>query len=92
MDEADVLGDRIAIMSRGELQCVGSSPFLKRTFGAGYKLIMTMVPGTLDAAKGLGKAGATVEEHPATQRLLQHVARTVPDVTVATRECTFNRY
>jgi len=90
MDEADVLGDRIAIMSRGELQCVGSSPFLKRTFGAGYKLIMTMVPGTLDEAKEHGKAGVSVEDHPITRRLMDFIARVVPDVSVATRECTFN--
>ena len=39
MDEADVLGDRIAIMNEGELQTVGSSFFLKRRFGSGYKFI-----------------------------------------------------
>ena len=39
MDEADVLGDRIAIMAHGELQCNGSSNFLKHTFGAGCELI-----------------------------------------------------
>ena len=36
MDEADVLGDRIAIMAQGKLKCTGSSAFLKRTFGTGY--------------------------------------------------------
>ena len=39
MDEADVLGDRVAIMSLGELQCIGSTQFLKSTYGAGYRLI-----------------------------------------------------
>ena len=29
MDEADVLGDRIAIMKGGLLECLGSSMFLK---------------------------------------------------------------
>ena len=38
MDEADVLGDRIGIMCKGTLQCVGSSLFLKNRFGVGYKL------------------------------------------------------
>ncbi|CAH2236792.1 jg8551 [Pararge aegeria aegeria] len=38
MDEADVLGDRIAIMSGGRLQCVGTSYFLKKHYGIGYKL------------------------------------------------------
>nr|CAD7446492.1 unnamed protein product [Timema bartmani] len=33
MDEADVLGDRIAIMSGGDLQCCGSSFFLKKKYG-----------------------------------------------------------
>ena len=33
MDEADSLGDRIAIMSEGKVQCLGSSLFLKRKFG-----------------------------------------------------------
>lgn len=39
LDEADILGDRIAIMSDGELKTVGSSFFLKKRFGTGYKLI-----------------------------------------------------
>jgi len=29
MDEADFLGDRIAIMGEGKLKCCGSSLFLK---------------------------------------------------------------
>lgn len=40
MDEADLLGDRIAIMAGGQLQCCGSSFFLKKKYGAGYHLIM----------------------------------------------------
>ena len=40
MDEADVLGDRIAIMSKGSIECLGSSLFLKNRYGAGYKLTM----------------------------------------------------
>ncbi|XP_068902097.1 phospholipid-transporting ATPase ABCA3-like isoform X2 [Tenebrio molitor] len=44
MDEADLLGDRIAIMTSGELQCCGSSFFLKRQFGTGYHLIMEVTP------------------------------------------------
>lgn len=45
MDEADVLGDRIAIMNEGELQTVGSSYFLKKRFGSGYKLICVKKEG-----------------------------------------------
>ena len=38
MDEADVLGDRIGIMCKGTMQCLGSSLFLKNRFGVGYKI------------------------------------------------------
>ncbi|XP_028556093.1 ABC transporter A family member 1 [Dendrobium catenatum] len=38
MDEADVLGDRIAIMANGGLRCCGSSLFLKNRYGVGYTL------------------------------------------------------
>ncbi len=33
MEEADVLGDRIAIMAAGKVQCYGTSLFLKRAYG-----------------------------------------------------------
>ena len=36
MDEADILGDRIAIMAHGQLKCVGSSMYLKNQYGVGY--------------------------------------------------------
>lgn len=39
MDEADVLSDRIAIMTEGELKCAGSTFFLKKRFGTGYHLV-----------------------------------------------------
>ena len=36
--EADVLGDRIAIMASGRVQCCGSPFFLKQKLGSGYTL------------------------------------------------------
>jgi ATP-binding cassette subfamily A (ABC1) protein 3 len=41
MDEADFLGDRVAIISHGSLRCAGSSLFLKSRLGVGYLLTMT---------------------------------------------------
>lgn len=38
MDEADILGDRIGIMKSGKVTALGSSIFLKTTFGVGYNL------------------------------------------------------
>ncbi|KAJ7376779.1 hypothetical protein OS493_032513 [Desmophyllum pertusum] len=40
MDEADLLGDRIAIMADGQLRCCGSSLFLKSRYGVGYHLTL----------------------------------------------------
>nr|XP_014349981.1 PREDICTED: ATP-binding cassette sub-family A member 1-like isoform X3 [Latimeria chalumnae] len=40
MDEADILGDRVAIISHGKLCCCGSSMFLKKCFGSGYYLTL----------------------------------------------------
>lgn len=39
MDEADVLGDRVAIMKSGKLICYGSAMYLKNRFASGYLLV-----------------------------------------------------
>ena len=41
MDEAEILADRIGIMTQGKMTCLGSSLFLKSRFGVGY--VMTIV-------------------------------------------------
>ncbi|ORX93119.1 P-loop containing nucleoside triphosphate hydrolase protein [Basidiobolus meristosporus CBS 931.73] len=46
MDEADLLGDRIAIMCYGRLQCIGSSLFLKANYGVGYTLTVVKTNAT----------------------------------------------
>jgi ATP-binding cassette subfamily A (ABC1) protein 2 len=38
MEEADVLADRIAVISEGKLKCVGTPLYLKNTFGDGYRI------------------------------------------------------
>ena len=45
MDEADILGDRICIMAEGNVQCCGSSLFLKNKFGVGYNLVLAKKGG-----------------------------------------------
>ncbi len=42
LDEADLLSDRLAIISSGELQCVGTTMYLKRKYGEGYNLIVEL--------------------------------------------------
>ncbi|KAL3632486.1 Phospholipid-transporting ATPase abca1 [Castilleja foliolosa] len=50
MDEADALGDRIAIMANGSLKCCGSSFFLKQQYGVGYTLTLVKTTPTASAA------------------------------------------
>ncbi|PFX16944.1 ATP-binding cassette sub-family A member 1 [Stylophora pistillata] len=58
MDEADILGDRIAIISQGKLHCCGSSLFLKGHYGNGYYMTLTK---------------KAPEERPGTARTLKDV-------------------
>lgn len=51
MLEADVLGDRIAIMSNGKLKAVGSPFFLKKHFGVGYHLVCAKKDASSDSSK-----------------------------------------
>jgi len=49
MDEADILADRKAVLSKGKVQCIGSSLFLKSKYGLGYHLnIMTTGEAPVD--------------------------------------------
>jgi len=52
MEEVDLLADKIAVMSHGKMQAVGTSLRLKRRFGAGFK--MTMFVPDKDAEKRVG--------------------------------------
>uniref|UniRef100_A0A3P8R2X9 P-type phospholipid transporter n=1 Tax=Astatotilapia calliptera TaxID=8154 RepID=A0A3P8R2X9_ASTCA len=45
MDEAELLGDRIAIISQGKLCCCGSPLFLKSQLGSGYYLTVVKREG-----------------------------------------------
>ncbi|GFN82627.1 ATP-binding cassette sub-family a member 2 [Plakobranchus ocellatus] len=52
MDEADFLGDRIAIISNGQLKCCGSSIFLKNMIGEGYHLTFSKMERKLEENEG----------------------------------------
>uniref|UniRef100_A0A4W4HDU6 ATP-binding cassette sub-family A member 2 n=1 Tax=Electrophorus electricus TaxID=8005 RepID=A0A4W4HDU6_ELEEL len=67
MDEADLLGDRIAIISHGKLKCCGSPLFLKSTYGDGYKL--TLVKNALPCS-----SLSLCSESRVTQFIRQYVA------------------
>lgn len=61
MDEADVLGDRIGIMSAGKMICGGSSQYLKLKYGPGYRLILEFQHGA--KTKRQERVKALVQQH-----------------------------
>lgn len=56
MEEADFLGDRVAIMAMGEIQCVGSPYFLKSNLGNGYTISLVKSPNFSLVEESLLKA------------------------------------
>ncbi|XP_074276823.1 ABC transporter A family member 1 isoform X2 [Silene latifolia] len=67
MDEAEVLGDRIAIMANGSLKCCGSSLYLKHQYGVGYTLTL------VKTAAGASLAADIVNRHIPSATVLSEV-------------------
>ncbi|XP_046662414.1 phospholipid-transporting ATPase ABCA1-like isoform X2 [Homalodisca vitripennis] len=90
MEEADVLGDRIAIMDHGKVKCYGTTLFLKRVYGTGYLLtVMKEVSSSVDSITHLIRgsvAGAELKTtHPTqvTYKVPQEQAPNLPDMFAA---------
>jgi len=48
MEECEALCNRLVIMVKGELVCIGASQELKQRFGAGYDIHIKLNPGRMD--------------------------------------------
>ena len=48
MEEADVLGDRIAVIVDGEFKCIGTPLYLKNNFGDGYRITIVTEQSNVD--------------------------------------------
>lgn len=48
MEECEALCNRLVIMVKGELVCIGASQELKQRFGAGYDIHIKLNPGRSD--------------------------------------------
>ena len=48
LEEAEILSDRIGILSKGELKSIGTSAELKRNFGQGYKITVLVANKAVD--------------------------------------------
>ncbi|KAK5576635.1 hypothetical protein RB653_007779 [Dictyostelium firmibasis] len=68
LEEADYLGDRIAIISHGKLRCDGSSLYLKNKFGCGYLLTCSKM---LSAMNNFNS-----------QQVTEFIHRYIPEATV----------
>ncbi|KAK7595383.1 hypothetical protein V9T40_013208 [Parthenolecanium corni] len=70
MDEADLLADRKAVISNGQLRCVGTSLFLKNRFGIGYHLTFALENG--DTSREIFRA---VRRHIPQVELARHYGK-----------------
>ena len=83
LEEADLLCDRVAIVSDGKLRCAGSPVFLKSALGDAYALTMTF-----DASHAASDRSSDRSSHPSSDTAskaaaaLALVRRTVPDATL----------
>ena len=83
MEEADVLGDSIAIMARGNLLAYGNSIHLKNKFGAGYRISIITVEaesGRVKAALQALVPAAVLEDDSAGALIYQFPASSLPAI------------
>ncbi|XP_059108000.1 phospholipid-transporting ATPase ABCA7 [Peromyscus eremicus] len=57
LDEAELLGDRVAMVAHGSLCCCGSPLFLRRHLGCGYYLTLVKSPQALNTQDSEGDSG-----------------------------------
>ncbi|XP_024002027.1 phospholipid-transporting ATPase ABCA1-like, partial [Salvelinus sp. IW2-2015] len=74
MDEADILGDRIAIISHGKMCCYGSSLFLKKYFGSGYYLTLVKAGNEQITNERSGVKQGQVKEKEETDETLRRTS------------------
>ncbi|KAG0329718.1 hypothetical protein BG000_011969 [Podila horticola] len=65
MEEADVLSDRTAVMTSGQLRCICTSPYLKEHHGSGFRLSVTSKLGRLQ------EASQSIEEKVLSDRIFK---------------------
>eukprot|EP01135_Chromosphaera_perkinsii_P003932 Nk52_evm33s262 gene=Nk52_evmTU33s262 len=84
MDEADLLGDRIAIVHSGKVCTVGSSLFLKSKYGIGYS--MSIVKGTNCVSEEMINA---IRQHVAGAECVSDVGTELTCILPKSSACSF---
>ena len=85
MDEADILGDTVAVLSHGSLRVSGSPLFLKRRFGCGYTLSVLLPQiGTSDTQQSVEEVMSTVRKHvPSASVVMQEGQEVIINLSAA---------
>ncbi|XP_065332368.1 ATP-binding cassette sub-family A member 7-like isoform X3 [Cloeon dipterum] len=85
MDEADLLADRIAIISGGNLQCCGSSLFLKARFGSGFYLTVERLTNPSRNATGEIAVNGSLQQNGQTEN--SEATNQINKVTELVQKC-----
>jgi ATP-binding cassette, subfamily A (ABC1), member 3 len=85
MDEADILGDTVAVLSHGSLRVSGSPLFLKRRFGCGYTLSVLLPQiGTSDTQQSVEEVMSAVRKHvPSASIVMQEGQEVIINLSAA---------
>ncbi|KAL7161469.1 hypothetical protein ACSBR2_042019 [Camellia fascicularis] len=73
MEEADILSDRIGIVAKGTLRCIGTSIRLKSRFGSGIVANMSFTDTTTSEEEAIAKT-----RHDALKKFFKHHLNVVP--------------
>lgn len=84
LDEAEVLGDRVAVVAGGRVCCCGSPLFLRRHLGSGYYL-------TLAKSRPSPAAGGEVRAEPTPEPERQACSRVAVTAVPSARRGTLTR-
>lgn len=76
MEEADILGDRIGIMAKGRLRCIGTSIRLKSQFGTGFIANVSFSETNQGTSTGLDTA--TTMFHEAVKQFFNYNLNVIP--------------
>ncbi|GAV76931.1 ABC_tran domain-containing protein/ABC2_membrane_3 domain-containing protein [Cephalotus follicularis] len=71
MEEADILGDRIGIMAKGRLRCIGNSIRLKSRFGTGFVANVSFSGINNIQSPAHGDAVVTTQHHEAVKQFFK---------------------
>ncbi|XVF50157.1 hypothetical protein PTKIN_Ptkin04bG0073300 [Pterospermum kingtungense] len=78
MEEADVLSDRIGIMAKGRLRCIGTSIRLKSRFGTGFIANVSFTGSNNGHSPANGDTVATTYQHESVKQFFKNHLDVVP--------------